>query len=240
MQRKLPVRFGGGWAETDACERARRRPSTLRHAFARIRRQSPRHPALAGPSLADHHGALHASDPEGRRVGQWRARYALCWHAMTTLGEIFRRYGPAYRARCGRSLSPSQVQTMQAIEACRTEALGGHVYSCPACQITRYSYHSCRNRHCPTCRGYPGLARRAACVALAGSLLPGHLHAALRTACHRPSTPGDDLSPALSHLRCGVAAAGPRPALSGWPDWHFFASCKPGRATCATTRTSTI
>jgi hypothetical protein len=71
---------------------------------------------------------------------------------MTTLGEIFRRYGPAYRARFGRSLSQSQLQAMQAIEACRTEALGGHVYSCPSCQFTRYSYHSCRNRHCPTCQ----------------------------------------------------------------------------------------
>jgi len=71
---------------------------------------------------------------------------------MTTLGEIFRRYGPAYRARFGRSLSPSQLQAMHAIEACRTEALGGHVYTCPACQFTRYSYHSCRNRHCPTCQ----------------------------------------------------------------------------------------
>jgi Putative transposase/Transposase zinc-binding domain len=71
---------------------------------------------------------------------------------MTTLGEIFRRYGPAYRARFGQALSPSQLQAMQAIEACRTEALGGHVYTCPSCQFTRYSYHSCRNRHCPTCQ----------------------------------------------------------------------------------------
>jgi Putative transposase/Transposase zinc-binding domain len=71
---------------------------------------------------------------------------------MTTLGEIFRRYGPAYRTRFGRSLSTSQLQTMQAIEACRTQALGGHVYTCPSCQFTRYSYHSCRNRHCPTCQ----------------------------------------------------------------------------------------
>jgi hypothetical protein len=71
---------------------------------------------------------------------------------MTTLGEIFRRYGPAYRARFGHALSTSQLQAMQAIEACRTEALGGHVYTCPACQFTRYTYHSCRNRHCPTCQ----------------------------------------------------------------------------------------
>ena len=71
---------------------------------------------------------------------------------MTTLGEIFRRYGGAYRARFGRSLSTSQLQAMQAIAQCRTEALGGHVYTCPSCQFTRYSYHSCRNRHCPTCQ----------------------------------------------------------------------------------------
>jgi len=71
---------------------------------------------------------------------------------MITLGEIFRRYGPVYRARFGRLLSTSQLQAMQAIEACRTEALGGHVYRCPSCQITRYRYHSCRNRHCPTCQ----------------------------------------------------------------------------------------
>jgi hypothetical protein len=71
---------------------------------------------------------------------------------MTTLGEIFRRYGPAYRARFGRTLSASQLQALQTIAQCRTEALGGHVYICPACQFTRYSYHSCRNRHCPTCQ----------------------------------------------------------------------------------------
>src|SRR6266536_641020 len=71
---------------------------------------------------------------------------------MTTLGDIFRRYGSAYRARFGRLLSESQLQAMQAIAQCRTEALGGHVYSCPSRQTTRYSYHSCRNRHCPTCQ----------------------------------------------------------------------------------------
>ncbi len=41
---------------------------------------------------------------------------------------------------------------MAALEACRTEALGGHLYTCPSCATTRYSYHSCKNRHCPTCQ----------------------------------------------------------------------------------------
>jgi hypothetical protein len=71
---------------------------------------------------------------------------------MTTLGDIFRRYGPAYRARFGAALSERQHQAMQAIAPCRTDAVGGHIYTCPSCQTTRYSYHSCRNRHCPTCQ----------------------------------------------------------------------------------------
>jgi len=71
---------------------------------------------------------------------------------VITLGEVFRRYGPEYRARWGSQLSPPQLAAMHAIEACRTEALGGQVYRCPHCDATRYAYHSCRNRHCPTCQ----------------------------------------------------------------------------------------
>jgi len=41
---------------------------------------------------------------------------------------------------------------MAAIESCRTEVLGGHIYTCATCATTRYRYHSCRNRHCPTCQ----------------------------------------------------------------------------------------
>ena len=44
---------------------------------------------------------------------------------MITLGEIFRRYGPAYRAQFGERMLPSQLAAMQAIEQCRTEVLGG-------------------------------------------------------------------------------------------------------------------
>jgi hypothetical protein len=71
---------------------------------------------------------------------------------MITLGEIVRQYGAAYRAHYGEQLLPSQHAALHAIETCRTEALGGQVYHCPACGATRYSYHSCRNRHCPTCQ----------------------------------------------------------------------------------------
>ena len=35
---------------------------------------------------------------------------------------------------------------------CRTDALGGQVYFCRQCDEQRYSYHSCKNRHCPKCQ----------------------------------------------------------------------------------------
>jgi len=71
---------------------------------------------------------------------------------MITLGEIFRQYGPSYRAQYGERLLPSHRAAMTAIEGCRTEAMGGHVYTCSTCGTTRYSYHSCKNRHCPRCQ----------------------------------------------------------------------------------------
>jgi hypothetical protein len=71
---------------------------------------------------------------------------------VVELAEIFRQYGPAYRAQFSDQLLPSHRQAMWAIEHCRTEALGGHVYTCPDCDQTIYQYHSCRNRHCPKCQ----------------------------------------------------------------------------------------
>ena len=68
------------------------------------------------------------------------------------LADILREYGPAYRQKYADKLLPSHHQVMWAIERCRTEALGGQLYGCRACQEFQYSYHSCRNRHCPKCQ----------------------------------------------------------------------------------------
>ena len=38
---------------------------------------------------------------------------------------------------------------------CRTEYLGGHIDRCDHCGAMRIAYHSCRNRHCPTCQHMP-------------------------------------------------------------------------------------
>lgn len=71
---------------------------------------------------------------------------------MVEVAEIFRLHGPAYREKFGDRMLPSHRRAMQDIETCRTESLGGQVYFCNQCQQQRYSYHSCKNRHCPKCQ----------------------------------------------------------------------------------------
>jgi len=73
---------------------------------------------------------------------------------MLEVADIFRLHGPAYRAQFGERMLPSHRRAMQDIETCRTESLGGQVYFCSQCQERRYSYHSCKNRHCPKCQNH--------------------------------------------------------------------------------------
>src|SRR3954453_14444771 len=68
------------------------------------------------------------------------------------VADVFRRFGPAWRAANAGHLSPAQRRVMSAIELCRTAALGGHVERCADCAHTRIAYNSCRNRHCPKCQ----------------------------------------------------------------------------------------
>src|SRR5262249_16768746 len=41
------------------------------------------------------------------------------------------------------------LKVMQAVERCRTAALGGHLDQCDRSGFDRPAYNSCRNRHCP-------------------------------------------------------------------------------------------
>jgi hypothetical protein len=68
------------------------------------------------------------------------------------VGDIFRRYGQAYRDKHGASMSPAQRRVMNAIELCRTAALGGHLEQCDECGHERNCYNSCADRHCPKCQ----------------------------------------------------------------------------------------
>lgn len=67
--------------------------------------------------------------------------------AKPELADVFR----AYASKFG-SLTAAQHKAVQAIMACRTAALGGHVSRCDACGHREISYNSCRNRHCPKCQ----------------------------------------------------------------------------------------
>ena len=65
------------------------------------------------------------------------------------VADIFREYGPAYRAT--HKLPLQHLKAMSAIESCRTKALGGHLEECDTCGAEVPAYNSCRNRFCPKC-----------------------------------------------------------------------------------------
>jgi Putative transposase/Transposase zinc-binding domain len=83
------------------------------------------------------------------------------------LAQIFREYGEAYRST--HPLCAQQRRVMQAIEDCRTAALGGHLEVCDHCGAEVARYHSCRNRHCPKCQT---LAKERWIEARTAELLP--------------------------------------------------------------------
>ena len=85
----------------------------------------------------------------------------------TEVGDIFRQVGPAYRA--AHKLPSPLLSARNAIEQCRTAALGGHVDACDVCGYQRISYNSCRNRHCPKCQA---LAKARWLEARQAELLP--------------------------------------------------------------------
>jgi len=75
---------------------------------------------------------------------------------MVELAHILRQYAAAYQQTYQDRLLPSHRRVMGDIINCRTEVLGGHLYTCQDCQATQYSYHSCQNRHCPKCQHQAG------------------------------------------------------------------------------------
>ena len=76
------------------------------------------------------------------------------------VADIFRDFGPAWRDANRGHVSHAQLKVMNAIEVCRTAALGGYVARCEneECGHTIVAFCSCRNRHCPKCQGSQALA----------------------------------------------------------------------------------
>jgi hypothetical protein len=62
------------------------------------------------------------------------------------IADIFNEYGHLLGG-----LSKDQKKVVNAIQNCRTSAMGGHKLQCNSCDHQKYTYNSCRNRHCPKC-----------------------------------------------------------------------------------------
>jgi hypothetical protein len=73
----------------------------------------------------------------------------------------FARFADAYLAVHGTAMPASHRHAIADIIACRTEALGGHLWRCDQCSPTDqvrglkahevFAYHSCKDRSCPKC-----------------------------------------------------------------------------------------
>lgn len=68
------------------------------------------------------------------------------------VADIIRAHGDAFRRDHARVLSAPQKRVLNALERCRTAALGGHLEECDRCGHQRIAYNSCGNRHCPKCQ----------------------------------------------------------------------------------------
>lgn len=65
------------------------------------------------------------------------------------LADVIRKFGKSYIEKYHPSIEKMKV--LFDILQCRTAVLGGHEERCDCCYEKRYSYNSCRNRHCPKC-----------------------------------------------------------------------------------------
>lgn len=71
--------------------------------------------------------------------------------AQLEVADVFRQFGPSYLEAFGEGMLPSHRRAIGDIMACRTPAMGGHVFQCGGCGETFYVCHGCRNRSCPAC-----------------------------------------------------------------------------------------
>jgi hypothetical protein len=68
------------------------------------------------------------------------------------MADIVCQYGTEYLKQYGNRILPSHKKVMQHIASCRTPEMGGQKYLCKTCNQFHFSYHSCRDRHCPKCQ----------------------------------------------------------------------------------------
>lgn len=67
-----------------------------------------------------------------------------------TVNDIIRNHWSEVHSN---GLNTHQLRHLYNISQCHTPALGGVAFQCRKCNHWQYQYHSCRNRHCPSCQG---------------------------------------------------------------------------------------
>jgi hypothetical protein len=67
------------------------------------------------------------------------------------VADVFRRFADGYLSAHGAAMPSWHRRAITDILACRTEALGGHLFRCDRCSHEVFAYHSCKNRSCPKC-----------------------------------------------------------------------------------------
>ena len=93
------------------------------------------------------------------------------------LADVVREYRSAYELKY--TLTPTERAVLDAVERCRTAALGGHVDVCLDCGLELPpSYNSCHNRHCPKC---PAVAQAKWIAGRLERVLPTHYFHAVFT-----------------------------------------------------------
>ena len=141
----------------------------LRHTLARSRGRSAGSPETAGPRKTRRHSQILASFAPTFPRGRQPARLSFCGDQCSTnqtlatqeeemsrptleVADIIRCAGKSFIERNRSHITWQQVKVLNAIERCRTAALGGHLDQCARCGYRAISFHSCRNRHCPKCQ----------------------------------------------------------------------------------------
>jgi hypothetical protein len=66
------------------------------------------------------------------------------------IAQIIKRFGSDFVSQC--QPNSFTLRTLDALQQCRTQTLGGHKDRCDSCGHERFSYNSCGNRHCPKCQ----------------------------------------------------------------------------------------
>lgn len=70
-------------------------------------------------------------------------------NSAAELSTVIHNFLPSFNA--SHKLPNYKLRTLDALQKCRTEYMGGHIEVCEDCGEVRTAYNSCRNRHCPKC-----------------------------------------------------------------------------------------